>query len=350
VSQLPDEVDAVCALGTSGLALGVFVAHALHIPLYFYRSGGWPRLEDGRILHVLPEPTKPLQVLLADSHYRSSYSWAKAETYLRENTLLEPVAIGLIFHPDTNKPDKRCKAPILSVVKATENVDVLYGLLSCDSVSELRQMLDPESKFWGVLRRRPTDVGDAGWYWRHTDALLLPRKTSFPDCIVLPIEPELTARIREIPISDPGIWQYYLDPDLIQGIAVATGQAMDFSAFSYLVGVSVLGTAVALSLAYYNMVNFKDTEVLSAYFEKRLVPPLHQGELAGGEVLLCQMRLITGLLTNDALKLIQREGGCCNELLALRTDLSIAPKRRQRPLSVAGGRGLGTVHILIYSP
>jgi hypothetical protein len=349
VSQLPDRVDAVCALGTSGLALGVFLAHELHVPLYFYKSDGWPRLKDGRTLHVLPEPTKPIHVLLADSHYRPSYSWAKAETFLRENTPLEPVVIGLMFQPDTNEPVKRCKAPILSVVKATENAKVLCNLLGCDSEFELIQMLAPESKLWGITRR-PTDVGAPGRFLRHTDALLLPRKKSPPHCSVIPVEPELGTRIEGIPMSDPGIWQYYRYPDLVQDMSIAIGQGLDFSGFSYLVGVSVLGTAVALSLAYYNMVNFKDTRVFSAYFEKRLVPPPHPDELTEGEILLCQMRLTTGLLTNDAIKLIQREEGSCSNLLAIRTDLSIEPRRRQRPLGIAGGRGLKRVHTFVYSP
>ena len=43
ISQLTVPIDAVCALGTSGLGFAVFLAHELSLPLYFYKSDGWPR-------------------------------------------------------------------------------------------------------------------------------------------------------------------------------------------------------------------------------------------------------------------------------------------------------------------
>jgi hypothetical protein len=346
ITQLPDKPDAVCALGTSGLALGIFLGHELSIPIYFFKSNGWPRLKDGRTLHVLPEPSKPARVLLADSHYRSSYTWAKAENFLRKNTPLEPVAIALIFHPDMIMPLEGCSVPIYSVVKATENLELLYHQLGCASESELKQALEAKSKFWGTIKG-PTDVGAARRFLRHTDALLLPSKTSSPQFEVVHTHPNLRTRIEDIPMNDPGIWQYYLYPDLTRDIAITIGETLDFSKFSELVGVSVLGTSIALSLAYHNIANLRDTKIFSSYFEQRLVPRPLQSELENREILLCQMRLTSGLLTNDAMKLIERENGSCSELVAIRTNLSLEPRRRKRPLYVAGGRGLEKVYSLV---
>jgi len=88
ISQLTVPIDAVCALGTSGLGFAVFLAHELSLPLYFYKSDGWPRLKDGRTPCVLPQTALPTRVLLVDSHYRSSYTWAKAEKRLIKETNL----------------------------------------------------------------------------------------------------------------------------------------------------------------------------------------------------------------------------------------------------------------------
>jgi hypothetical protein len=349
IHQLPGSVDAVCALGTSGLALGVFLAHELFLPLYFYKTDGWPKLRNGRVPRVLPEPNMPLKVLMVDSHYRSSYSWAKAESYLRESTPLEPVAIGLILHPDTNSTLRECTVPVLSVIKATENVELLSDVLACRSESELAQILRPESEFWGA-RRRPTDVGAAGRYLRHAGALLLPGEELDPSFEIVRIAPELRARVGDISVSDPGIWRYYLCPELVQEMAAEIGRVLVLEQYSRVVGVSVLGTALALSLIYHNMAALGHVSVFSSYFEKRLVPPPDEGELVGTKILLTQMRLTTGLLTNDALRLIEKEKGVCQTLLAIRTDLSLEPRRRQRPLHKAAGRGLERIYTLVRRP
>jgi len=347
--HLPDAVDAVVALGTSGLALAVFLAQELSLPLYFYKTDGWPKLRDGSRPRVLPKPEKPLKVVLADSHYRSSYSWAKAESYLRVDTLLEPVAIGLVVDPDVNDTMQSCTVSVFSVIKVTDNAKLMSSALGCNSQAELARMLSPESKFWGG-RRRPTNVGAAGSYLRHAEALLLPIKESEPSIEIAPVTSTLRSRIDVVPVSDPGIWEFYLDPDLVREVTISVSQALDLYQYSHIVGVSVLGTALGLSLVFHNRPTLNHIRVFSSYLEKRLVPYPDKQEFAGAKVLLTQMRLTSGLLANDALKLLEKENGTSQDLFAMTTALSFEPKRRQRPLRRAAGRGLERIHTLVVKP
>ena len=283
ISQLSHSVDAVCALGTSGLGFAVFLAHELSLPLYFYKSEGWPRLKDGRTLFVLPEATKPTRVLLVDSHIRSSYTWAKAERKLAKETNLIPEAIALLFYPDTNELLTGCSVPIISICKASEHADIFHEAWKGKS---LPNILASDSDFWG--NRSPVNVGAPGNYSRHFIDFIISNPASLPQIRTFDLPNKLVDRIKDIPMSDPDIWKYYLSPSLIQDIAKALGQVFDLSTYKNIVGVSVLGTAFAHSLAYYNIPKLEEMKIFSAYFEKRLIPLPRAHEFDGEDVLLCQ--------------------------------------------------------------
>jgi hypothetical protein len=345
-NRLPSGIDALCALGTSGLGFAVFLAHELSLPLFFFKSDGWPKLRDGRTLLVLPETNRVWHVLLVDSHYRSSYTWAKAETVLLEQTSLKPKAIVVLFEPNTIKPMAGCTVPIISIVKSNEDEELIRISCKHPESEKLISLLQPKSSFWGG-DIRPTDVGMPGHYLRHINGFLSSDKLGPPQFDIIEFPAYLKKEMRKISTNDPDIWKYYQYPELIKEISIVLGQTENFLQYRNLIGVNILGTALAHSLVFHNFDILGRMRIFSAYFEKNLIPLPRKNDMLEPN-LLCQIRLTSGLLPNDALKLIRKESGSCNKLLTLRTDLTIEPSRRQKPLSSLKSNGIDTIRTVIF--
>lgn len=324
--------DAIVALGTSGVALGVAASRLAKLPLYFYKMDGWPFEADYQIPYLLPKNEGIKNVVLIDSHYRSGFSLLRVANYLQRRLDLETTAIGVVFAPDGDFLDQHIRSKLVSCLKLPEDAMLLESKLN---TKKLQGVLSADSVFWGFKDILPID----------------PKPLEVKKREVPPIE-ELSSleksfeRIASIPITDPEIWRTFLQPEAISEIAEKINAALDVSTkYTALVGISVLGTALA---TYISLTSQQPIKIFSTQFTENLAPRVHSNELSAERVLICNTRLTSGIPVSNALALLNKEGVQVADLFVLKVDFSILPSRRRTALKAAAHRGLQHIYTASY--
>jgi orotate phosphoribosyltransferase-like protein len=324
-NQIHSSVDSVCALATSGVPLGVFLSQELGLPLFFHHSTGWPRLDTGEVRVILPELSGDRSMLLTDSHIIDGHTALRAILHINQNTPARAVSLAVIIDqdlfPTLDLPVHKIRASRMSAL-----AEVLQHELDLETRQEAVEMLQPGAKLWEKASRG-LDVGYPGKPSQFLRAVWPPR-TGRIDTIPLNVPDALRQRLRRIPVTDREIWSFFEHPDLVRETCAQIGRSLDLSRYEVLVGTSVLGSALALALVYHLGAS---VPVYSAYMEKQLSPP-PAGSLGDASVLLCQLRLASGLHTVSALRQIRRAGTEQVDVLAVFADTRAVAGWRKLPL------------------
>lgn len=114
--------------------------------------------------------------------------------------------------------------------------------------------------------------------------------------------------------SDEGIWKFFWEPSILDDLFSANSFGLDLADYDYLIGVGHLGTALAITLAYYNRESFSGS-ILSNLGGLGLLPSPRM--LNGKRALPIQMRLRTGLYLVDTYLDVTSAGGIITDALVL---------------------------------
>jgi len=333
--------ESICALGTSGLALGIFLSLKLSLPIYFYCSEGFPEIANHKIHYIFPMIDFKKSTILVDSHPRTTNTWGACENHIKKYNLLDPLAIIFLFNPDTNELRKDSTLPVLEVIKASEYSKEIIGTKEKFSLYEL---LKPSSNFWDEPTQESDLVERETQYFSRV-LLELEKKGEKLDIKRISPNQELLAQISNIPITDPGIWNIFLEPKLVKSICEEIILKYDFRNIGYLIGISYLGSAFAHSLSYFLNKNGLNVKVFNSYDSQSLLPVQKKYFTDKKDILLCQVRFLTGLTAYRTLLKIKFQD--CNnriDLLCIKTNLSIENERRKRPLYQLKKSGLSNFY------
>ena len=344
-TKLQKKPESICALGSSGLALGIFLSMKLELPIYFYKSEGWPETKEHNIFYLLPTVEKRRSTILVDSHFRSTNTWGECETYLKRYMLLDPLALALLFYPDTNEIRKDSCLQIITVLKASDYINEIIG--SDDEVS-FKKMLHPSSKFWDSPAEKKNYIERDKQYEKRL-LLELQKKEEMPNIEQISIPQEIKEKAKKIPISDPGIWNYFSDPKLVSDICDSLISKCLFDNTGYLIGVSYLGSAFALCLSYSLLKQGIKARVYNSYDNSPFLLPIQDEYFPDKkDIFICQVRLITGLLALNSIKKIESRNSNRICLITIRTSFYLESERRKRPLYHLSQYGLSKIFTIIH--
>lgn len=308
--RLRDDIAAICALASSGMAVGVCTALVARLPLTFFHRAGFPRPEShGLGSRFRPDRPIDAKVALVDSHEYSRYTSALCHDELEEyNSInvaqaLVPYSFDAFVDPNNSRDD----VTYTSLRRFSDAINEVAQLKGDFTPAELTSYIDkPLSSFWmyppydrvpesylefsvpGIGRRPQWFLG------RGTDLSIVRR-----------VSPELEKLCSWINPSDEGIWEFFFQPSFVREFAMIAGSVLNIEDFDHLVGVGHLGTATAIALAYYNQDRFKGT-IISCLGEYGLIP--RPVTLQGAKVLLLEMRVQTGVYAVDVYERLSRLG------------------------------------------
>lgn len=333
---LPDDTDGVCALATSGVPLGTYLALTLGKPLYFYKGEGLITTENQQIVPLLPSAPKSAKLLLADSHIREGWVVATCLAHLLHNTETEPVGVVSLFDFE-GLVQKKYDVDLdrHAVIDIADHLDSLRSILSMATANSVKEHCSIDGAFWGEAIGE-TDIGQSSRRRRRLP-FFIANPWARPKMRIAdsPVKPLLDASLD---CSDPGIWRFFQDPSLVRKTSLEVANLLPLQEYDTLVGVSVLGTAFALALAFHNAL---DCSVISFYPEPGLRPV--PNSLADRKILMCEVRLLSGLLAAEAYEQVRHHGGTCRTLLAVRLCLDRASSFRRSPMRWLSQEGVEIV-------
>jgi orotate phosphoribosyltransferase len=326
-ADVDSSVDGVCILATSGLSLGVFLAQVMGKPAFFFRKAGWHSFDTHEQLQILPPVPPGMRLLLVDSHVRTGET---LESCLMELALSHATAqeIATLIDLDVLPQDRLHGLRQISAVKLSSFADRLEAL------GVNIQDLTPDSPLWKPPKAIPYTEID------HFEG----RRKSLPYYIVFPwsrlqwdlISEELNSQLSPYNLSsEAGIWSFLSHPLLVGKACSEIASGVNVKQYDVLVGVCPIGTAIALALAYH--AGFTGP-VIAAYAHPGLLPSRHA--VCGKNCLVVQGRLTTGRLSVSALVEVERAGGSCRDLLALRFDMHAMRWLRRLPWKRIAAKGV----------
>ncbi|NMC57963.1 MAG: hypothetical protein GYA51_01000 [Candidatus Methanofastidiosa archaeon] len=333
-NKIVNTVESLCILGSSGLALGIYVSIKSNLPTYFYCSRGWPETQDHKTYYIFPivkenrKEEKSKTTILIDSHFRTSNTWGACEKYLRRYKLLDPIAIGFLFNPDLNEGRKDSVLNVIYVIKASKYIEKIIGP---DNSDEIGKILNPTSKFWDETLPELEIIEREKQYLSRI-LLEFQKKGEMPKFRLITKDKSIHTRLSRIPITDPGIWEIFMDHGLLKDLCNEIISAGFINNVGYLIGISYLGSAFAYYLSYFLLQKGINVRVYNSYDTPALLPYQKEYFPDNKDIFLCQVRLTTGLWAYNALSKIDCQHSNEINLLSIRTNLKIENERRKRPL------------------
>ncbi len=310
--EVDPDVDAVCLLANSGLPFGVFLARRLNKPLYFYRSAGWFAPAAAQPDFVKPTPPRGSRVVLADSHVHEGYTAGKAEEKLAELGVdVAAVVVPFDFDRLHLYP---IHAPILSLGRLSEYETVLQAILHSYGFGSRRPAHEclREDRFWRYVPDDsvsfPDDIHDQ---WAEASLSGVPFLSRKP--AISYIDQRLKVKAcRHLSGSSHRAWNLFTNPNLVSDAAMAVTRFLGADNYDLLVGTGVVGTALALTLAYSD--SFRG-HVVTLIPELGFLPTAEM--LRDRRVLLCHDSLASAAYLLDVLDVASRLEARVEALLAI---------------------------------
>ncbi len=309
-SHIPDSASDVVILCTSGIPVGISAALTAKKPMLFFNRNGFPRSEK-RGLGPRFRPLKPSgdSMVMIDSHERTRFT---SNVCVQESESIfhcSPAQIILPLSFDTCIQTEYT-LPLHYVVRLNYS-DIAFKLaadVGLDKEILDKMVLNIHSSFWDSLGRKPFDEFYAPGLVRNPKMLVGKR----PDLAKIPgLSVEIAELLDRITPDDDGIWELFRDIEIILELAKISSQYIDFAEYDYLLGVSILGTALAISMAQFNSGVFKG-KVISYMGHKNGILP-HSTELVGKKILPIQARITSGLYPADVYEHVLKRGGTITE-------------------------------------
>ncbi len=313
--------DAICAIGSSGIALGVSTALITKRPLFFYNKLGFPEHNTSREIlkyHIEPFIENKKRIVLIDSHIRTGFVCNKCyETIKNEyNAIPTKILVPLSFNFMFNKEYQKTNFQIISLIDFDKDKDEICACYSDIDIKRIKNIVSKDNEnFWNYppfeKKDYPYAIFDApgilkrpGWFFIKSQKRIQYKKISkyvkdFKDYI----EP-----------TDEDIWNFFQDPNTIESLFTLHDTNFDISKYDYIIGIGHLGTAIAITLSYYNRDHFKGS--LVSYLGQHGLLPL-PNNLSTKKILAVQMRLNTGVYAVDLYKRIIDLGGELSDLLTV---------------------------------
>jgi orotate phosphoribosyltransferase len=308
------KVEYLCALAMSGLPIGVAVARETKLPLVFYNRDAWDDDPKAGLLQVLAKLPRNATVAIVDTHMRSGNNSAQCCRYLRDEYGANVIQIITPF-------DFECRTETIegieysSLGSVSEHEQILCDLIGVQNIDKIRQnYLQITSEFWNypILQRviNTSRFQKATQLWGFPGRLPKPRHISSP----------VSDRLRQLPLDNIGIWNYFLEPSLVLDSVRYCIKYIDFSKFDGIVGLEALGSALAIYLAL--EVNYAG-KVLLFKNEYGILPS--NGGLEGNKLLIMQLRLETGRYAVEAIETIHELKARVDTIVTMRTNFGKWP-------------------------
>ena len=309
--KLAPDVTHICVLASSGMALGVSIALVTRLPIIFYKSAGWPMPEShGLGPRFLPTVPLNAKVALVDSHEHTRYTSALCYDELTRQGIQVVQSITPISFDVT--------------IDSTWNRNIDYSFLSSfsemfDRIAQkhlaiatpqdfLKYIMAADNRFWLAP---PIPRQDAPYYefdapgMRARPYWFIGRGHS--PTFIETINSEFSSLLtRKIDPSDQGRWNFFSDPRLVEDWARTAGDVLKIDEYDYLIGAGHLGTALALSLAYYNQDKFAG-KILFYLGRDGFLP--QETTLRGKKILPIEMIITTGVYAVDIYHRVLELGG-----------------------------------------
>jgi hypothetical protein len=129
-----------------------------------------------------------------------------------------------------------------------------------------------------------------------------------------PTSSRLKSMANWIEPDDEGVWRFFTSPGFVEDFSIATGEILPLVEYDCLLGVGHLGTAMAITLAYYNRESFKGS--ICSYLGRSGFLPDPQA-LQGRRILPIEMRIETGLYPVDVFLLGQAVGASIQDYITV---------------------------------
>lgn len=314
-----DEPVTTCVLASSGLPIGIATAIMSKHPIMFFRRLGFPKYDgtgiDGRI-----RPTsRPVgKIILLDAYERSRYTSATCFKELEVFADVQPVRFVVPFSFDICiKPEyTQPTLDYFSLVKLTDVIDTI-----CENIGEEKSMglldaiANPRSAFWSAPPYPQNDNPYSEFKApgiRRRAKYFVGRGVNLS--VIEPIDSSLETICEHIVVTDEGVWDFFSDPEFVADFATRIGQKLRLNDYDCLLGVSYLGTALAIALAYHNQDSFSG-RIISYLGEEGLLP--RPVSLANLKILPLEMRLTNGTYAVDVYERVRKLGGTIDQYVMI---------------------------------
>lgn len=289
--------DRAVILCTSGLPIGVVASLAAGKPITFFHRHGFPRPEKSGIgSRFRPPKIKGENIAMIDSHYRTGFTSHLCYLESKENFGMGPVGLISPISFDISHLDEyRLPTKYYTALHYSDVATRLAKDLSISQAVLSKLIMNIDSGFWnyppGVMNKTefsaPGLIRRPNWFFGLGSDL-----SAIPGC-----SPKISELAKQINPTDEGIWELFNHPKLVKEMALLSRECIDYGKLDYLLGVHVLGTAIALSFAYYNRDIFSGSVISYMGGEAGFLPK--QKSLSGKTILPIQARVYTGLYPVD---------------------------------------------------
>jgi len=292
----------ICALGSSGLPLGVATAIIAAKPLFFSKRTGFPHPGTSRPFvgpRVLPTPQPGTEGAFVDSHTHTGHSSADAYRHFSDvihakpTKLLTPISFDTypLAPPDSMPP----RVPLCRLSQCID--DILYLKAGLPRATLLDLISDPGGEFWRyppfeakakpyALFGSPGLVKRPGWF--------IGKGSDFTS--ITSLAPSLRDRYHGVIASDDGVWAAISQPSFLDEAGQLAASRIDLAAYDLIVGIGYLGTAFAVTVAYHGR-NVYTGQLASYMGMQGLIPVPH--DIRGKRILAIQAHLQTGVYAVD---------------------------------------------------
>lgn len=307
---MPDATH-ICLLASSGMALGICIGLVAKLPILFYKPEGWPRPEShGLGPRFLPNVPLNARIALVDSHEHTRYTSALCYDELAIKGIQVLQSITPVSFDDTIDSTWTKNIDYSSIINFSELIErVARKYSSIASVDELRKFINStDNRFWLAppIRRQETpyyEFDAPGIKERPQWFLGKGHEPTHIETIASRLNSLLPEKISP---SDEGRWAFFLDPIFVEEWAKTAGDILNLEQYDYLIGAGHLGTALAISLAYYNQDKF--TGKIVFYLGRDGFVPQIQ-DLRGKKILPIEMIITTGVYAVDIFHRVLELGG-----------------------------------------
>jgi hypothetical protein len=309
--KLMPDVTHICLLASSGMALGVCIGLIAKLPILFYKQEGWPMPEaHGLGPRFFPGVPLNARITLVDSHEHTRYTSALCYDELAIMGVQVVQSITPISFDNTIDPTWTKYIDYSSLNSFSELIEhVAQKYSSIVTVDELTKIINAtDNRFWLAPPIRRKDFP----YYEFDAPGIKERPLWFLGSNHKPAHIEtINSRLsyllpEKISPSDEGRWAFFLDPLFVEKWAKIAGDHLHLDRYDYLIGAGHLGTALAISLAYYNQDKFTG-KIVSYLGRDGFVPVIP--DLRGKKVLPIEMIITTGVYAVDIFHRVLGLGG-----------------------------------------